>query len=203
LWNAFNQFAEAYGKPLTVNSAYRDDMKQAELWVRANELGDASVKMPARPTEDTTINYRGQEYTVKGGGNSKHNRGLALDVSSPDAGRQKGPIDELLSQFGLHRNLLHKGDYPHVEMMADGGITKGLSIAGEAGPEAVIPLKNESVPVKITTDSTVGQTLVSLDSTMRALLASSQESLLLLQEIRRANDTAAGASVKMARAAMN
>ena len=31
--------------------------------------------------------------------------------------------------------------------MADGGITKGPSIAGEAGPEAVIPLKNGSIPL--------------------------------------------------------
>ena len=33
--------------------------------------------------------------------------------------------------------------------LADGGITKGPSIAGEAGPEAVIPLKNGSIPLDI------------------------------------------------------
>jgi hypothetical protein len=32
---------------------------------------------------------------------------------------------------------------------ADGGITSGPSIAGEAGPEAVIPLKNMKVPVEV------------------------------------------------------
>jgi len=34
------------------------------------------------------------------------------------------------------------------KFMADGGITEGLSIAGEAGPEAVVPLPNgRSIPV--------------------------------------------------------
>jgi hypothetical protein len=36
-----------------------------------------------------------------------------------------------------------------VTMYADGGITNGPSIAGEAGPEAVIPLKNGSIPLDI------------------------------------------------------
>jgi hypothetical protein len=33
--------------------------------------------------------------------------------------------------------------------MADGGITNGPSLAGEAGPEAVIPLKNGSIPLDL------------------------------------------------------
>jgi hypothetical protein len=34
--------------------------------------------------------------------------------------------------------------------MADGGITKGPSIAGEAGPEAIVPLPNgRSIPVEM------------------------------------------------------
>ena len=33
--------------------------------------------------------------------------------------------------------------------MKDGGVTQGPSIAGEAGPEAVIPLKNGAVPVEL------------------------------------------------------
>ena len=41
-------------------------------------------------------------------------------------------------------------DHIHMEMMAKGGITNGPSIAGEAGPEAVIPLPDgRSIPVKI------------------------------------------------------
>ena len=47
---------------------------------------------------------------------------------------------DAMQQFGL--NLQNN-------MMGDGGITQGPSIAGEAGPEAVIPLKNGTVPVKI------------------------------------------------------
>lgn len=40
---------------------------------------------------------------------------------------------------------------PEMPLMAKGGITKGPTIAGEAGPEAVIPLsENRTVPVDIT-----------------------------------------------------
>lgn len=35
---------------------------------------------------------------------------------------------------------------------ADGGITSGPSIAGEAGPEAVIPLKNGKIPLEVNSD---------------------------------------------------
>ena len=41
-------------------------------------------------------------------------------------------------------------DFFNLPSYAQGGITKGLSLAGEAGPEAVIPLdNNRSVPVKL------------------------------------------------------
>lgn len=44
------------------------------------------------------------------------------------------------------------GYHLHIEAMAKGGITNGVSIAGEAGPEAVIPLPDgRTVPVKMDT----------------------------------------------------
>ena len=46
----------------------------------------------------------------------------------------------------------------HVELMAKGGITDGLSLAGEAGPEAVIPLPDgRTVPVKMDTGELVSK----------------------------------------------
>ena len=44
------------------------------------------------------------------------------------------------------------GYHLHIEALAKGGITSGVSIAGEAGPEAVIPLPDgRTVPVKMDT----------------------------------------------------
>jgi hypothetical protein len=44
------------------------------------------------------------------------------------------------------------GKHFHAEL-AKGGITDGVSIAGEAGPEAVVPLPDgRTIPVKITKD---------------------------------------------------
>lgn len=46
------------------------------------------------------------------------------------------------------------GGHFHVQAMAKGGITDGISMAGEAGPEAVVPLPDgKSIPVKFKTDN--------------------------------------------------
>jgi hypothetical protein len=46
----------------------------------------------------------------------------------------------------------------HMELMAKGGITDGLALAGEAGPEAVIPLPDgRTVPVKMDTGELVSK----------------------------------------------
>ena len=71
------------------------------------------------------------------------------------------------------------------------------------GTEAIIPLKNESVPVEITADSTVGQTLVSLNSVMQELLDSFRVSQDLLERIERSSSNTASASEKTARYAQN
>jgi GH24 family phage-related lysozyme (muramidase) len=69
------------------------------------------------------------------------------------------------------------------------------------GPEAVIPLKNDTVPVQITMDSTVGQSMVGLESIMKELLASNRETLSILHEISRSNRQTADSSAKMVRVA--
>ena len=54
------------------------------------------------------------------------------------------------SEFGLYRPHLNINDAPHIQkMMALGGVTQGPSIAGEAGPEAVIPLTHGPINLVI------------------------------------------------------
>ena len=229
--NKFYAFADKLGEPLSINSAFRDDKKQAELWVRANKLKDRGVLSPAKPKNETDINYKGIDYTVPGaspGRTSSHNAGRALDVTWPGMSVEKSSTDKLLSEFGLTRPLLGIKDVPHVEMMAKGGITKGPSIAGEAGPEAVIPLKNGAVPVdlglagtllkQLDTGSGTGEATLTVRQTITADVETAIKSLAdqlskpkeaqlemlsILRDIKRSNDATADTSVKIARAAMN
>ena len=71
------------------------------------------------------------------------------------------------------------------------------------GTEAIIPLKNESVPVQITSDSTIGQTLVTLNGLMEQLLEHAQAHGDLLQRIADSSKNTASATEKSARYAQN
>jgi hypothetical protein len=153
------KFAESTGKSVDVNSAYRSDQKQAELWVRGHILNEPGVHMPAAPKEDQEVNYKGKTFQVKGSGKgSLHGVGNAVDISVAGMGKSKGPIDELLANAGLFRPFIAK-DPPHVQMMAEGGVVEPTpggtpAIIGEGGnAEAVIPLKNGAVPVRLFGDS--------------------------------------------------
>lgn len=78
-------------------------------------------------------------------GKSLHQAGKALDLNSTDVTALAA--SGLLGKYGFKTI---SNDPPHIEAMAKGGITNGLSIAGEAGPEAVIPLPDgRNVPVKM------------------------------------------------------
>ena len=125
LLQRFYQAAQEYGKPVTINSGYRGDDYQAELWVRANVFREPGIYSPAKPRNTTTITYQGKQYTVEGGGKgSMHARGQALDVSpGPD-------LDPFLRRQGLHRP--HAAfDPPHVqkigseEYSASSGVAAG------------------------------------------------------------------------------
>jgi hypothetical protein len=147
------KFAQSSGKSVDVNSAYRSDQKQAELWVRGHILNEPGVHMPAAPKDDQEITYKGKTYQVKGSGKgSLHGVGNAVDISVAGMGKSKGPIDELLANAGLFRPFI-ANDHPHVQMMADGGIVQPTpggtpAIIGEGGnSEAVIPLKGNRIPV--------------------------------------------------------
>jgi uncharacterized protein YcbK (DUF882 family) len=153
------KFAQSTGKSVDVNSAYRSDQKQAELWVRGHILNEPGVHMPAAPKEDQEVNYKGKTFQVKGSGKgSLHGVGNAVDISVAGMGKSKGPIDELLANAGLFRPFI-TNDHPHVQMMADGGVVEPTpggtpAIIGEGGDaEAVIPLKNGAVPVRLFGDS--------------------------------------------------
>jgi len=147
------KFAESTGKSVDVNSAYRSDQKQAELWVRGHILNEPGVHMPAAPKDDQEITYQGKTYNVKGSGKgSLHGVGNAVDISVAGMGKSKGPMDELLANAGLFRPFIAK-DHPHVQMLAEGGIVQPTpggtpAVIGEGGTaEAVMPLKGNRIPV--------------------------------------------------------
>jgi flagellar hook-basal body complex protein FliE len=155
MMSRLEQFAQLSGKSVNLNSAYRSDQKQAELWVRGNILNEPGIHMPAAPKDDQEITYKGKTYQVKGSGKgSLHGVGNAVDISVAGMGKSKGPMDDLLANAGLFRPFIQK-DHPHVQMMAEGGIVQPTpggtpAIIGEGGrAEAVIPLKNGSVPVSL------------------------------------------------------
>ena len=108
-------------------------------------------------------------------GNSLHQQGLALDLDSGDITALKQM--DLLSKYGLKN--IH--DANHIEMLAKGGITNGLSIAGEAGPEAVIPLPDgRTVPVKMDTGE-LGGKMDAMISLLRDQLENSGRMLHAIQ----------------------
>ena len=99
--SAAKAYYDATGRKLPVTSAYRSPEKQAQLWVRANRLGDPSVHMPAKPPMPMTINYRGQQWQVPGSGKKGpgHMTGEAVDVP-----RSIAPsFEPFARKFGLGR----------------------------------------------------------------------------------------------------
>ena len=107
--------------------------------------------------------------------NSDHNTGQAFDFvlntppsSDEDGDRLKDMIASQLGAQGLKvKEIIDEYNHPsegatsghfHValEKFAKGGITRGPSIAGEAGPEAVVPLPDgRTIPVKMDMSSLV------------------------------------------------
>jgi hypothetical protein len=151
MMSRLEQFAKASGKPVEVTSAFRSDKKQAELFVRGHILKEPGIHMPAAPKDDQEVNYKGKTYQVKGSGRgSLHGVGNAVDIAGMED--KRGPVDHLLTSVGLFRPFI-KGDPPHVQMLAEGGIVQPTpggtpAIIGEGGnSEAVIPLKGNRIPV--------------------------------------------------------
>ena len=116
-----------YGQPVRINSAYRGDDYQAQLWVRANVYREPGIYSPARPAQTVTITYKGKQHTVQGSGRgSSHGRGQAVDVSPGPA------LDPFLRKYGLHRP--HASfDPPHVEKMGGSSYQAPSSPGAPAG----------------------------------------------------------------------
>jgi hypothetical protein len=148
LLKRFFTAAKEFGQPINVNSAYRGDQYQAQLWVRGRILGEPGIHTPARPKNDTTITYGGKQYKVEGSGKgSKHGRGEALDISG-----NREAFDPYLNKYGLVRPF-KRDDPPHVEMKASaGGVFTGPKSGYKAelhGTELVSPLDPNSILMQL------------------------------------------------------
>lgn len=108
---------------------------------------------------------------------SKHSKGLAMDfvvpkppTSAEEAVAMRDRIKDLgftkvLDEYFTQKSPKWTGPHFHAEL-AKGGITQGPSLAGEAGPEAVIPLPDgRNIPVKMD----VGELINKLDEMIDVL----------------------------------
>jgi putative chitinase len=151
LLKRFYQAAAEYGRPVTINSAYRGDEYQAQLWVRANIFKEPGIFSPAKPEKTVTITYKGQQFTVPGSGKgSSHGRGQALDVNP-------GPqLDPFLRKYGLNRPFA-SFDPPHVQKVGGSDYVpdtspEGTKLAGggqppaAGAPTAAAPAATASLP---------------------------------------------------------
>lgn len=149
----------------------------------------------------------------KSGVDLTKSRAVSQAVGHVDTGGVESMLRETLAQRILEQ----------MPKARDGGITRGPTIAGEAGPEAVIPLKNGSVPVmmpvldEIVTsnkamDAQVQVLRNEMGTMMRELVnaiqsmkeTGSQERMIqLLETISRSQQTTATASQRMAQLASN
>ena len=116
LLSGFYAAAKDYGKPVKINSGFRGDEKQAELWVRANVFKEPGIYMPAKPDKPTTINYKGQTFNVPGGRTKSSHGGSSSSARALDVTRNA--LEEmdsmgLLRKYGLHRPF--PNDPVHVE----------------------------------------------------------------------------------------
>jgi hypothetical protein len=90
---------------------------------------------------------------------SAHTRGMALDFTLANPKTAKDVAEQIRQMPGVKKVIDEyaklsaggTGGHIHVETaMAKGGITEGPSLAGEAGPEAVVPLPDgRTIPVKM------------------------------------------------------
>ena len=141
LMKRFYSAAKEYGKPVRINSGYRGDEYQAQLWVRGNILHEPGIHIPAKPEKTQTIAYKGQSYTVPGSGKgSKHGKGNALDIS-PGFG---SPFQPVLAKYGITFPF-GSSDAPHIQLAggsnyqappdaAGGAPTQESKAAGAGGP---------------------------------------------------------------------
>ena len=137
---AFEKMVAEYGQPVKVTSSYRSPEEQAAFYAAWLKAGGS----PTNPTV-TTPEFGSLTTPTPPGRSDSHSMGIALDIDKGDYANlnAKG----LLAKYGFEAIA---GDPGHIQKMAAGGITNGVSIAGEAGAEAVVPLPDgRSIPVRL------------------------------------------------------
>jgi hypothetical protein len=131
----FLDMVAEYGKPITVTSGARTPEDQLRLYNQWIAAGGG----PNTPTAG------GITTPTKPGTWDSHVVGKAMDISKTDFAQLQAK--GLLEKYGFQTIASDPG---HLQMLGKGGITDGVSIAGEAGPEAVIPLPDgRTIPVKM------------------------------------------------------
>ena len=131
LLSKFFEAAKLYGKPVNINSAYRSDEYQAQLWARW-KLGEPGLYMPAKPVNPQTVNIGGKSVDVPGGGRgSAHSSGLALDVRQAPDMEAAG----ILSKVGLSRPF-GDSDPPHIQKLGSAGAAEPQGGTGAPKPVA-------------------------------------------------------------------
>lgn len=139
-------------------------IKKGDVQAEGAEVKGATLSLAKAVQEQITgFNYFSgfnDKYHQENSPSSTHTQGKAFDFAlgtppTPDEGKA---LVSQLKQMGAV-NAIDEYNSPsskstaghiHVQAMSKGGITDGISIAGEAGPEAVVPLPDgKKIPVEI------------------------------------------------------
>jgi hypothetical protein len=162
------------------------DEKVIELTQKAV---DEFTKQGVNKVVITSLNDKYHQDLKRG---SRHKEGKAVDLTvdpPPKDEAQAQIYAEALKKIGFnkvmdeyfHRSKGSTGGHFHAEL-AKGGITQGVSIAGEAGPEAVVPLPDgRTIPVKITKDES--DQSGDIKAFMSTLSTSNQDTAKLMESL--------------------
>jgi hypothetical protein len=143
------------------------NIKSTEVYGGTTKGGADTDEMLLAKIKEFAKQFPGTRITAfndlaKRDSDSKHLKGKAVDFTLDPAPKTEKEADEIVKLLGdmgftgKNREEYFKkspnwtGPHFHAEMMAKGGITRGISIAGERGPEAVVPLPDgRTIPVEI------------------------------------------------------
>jgi uncharacterized coiled-coil protein SlyX len=137
----------------------------------------AAISRYAPPSENNTTSYQNAVLQAVGGQNKKMSEYSESERNSIMNAMEKVEGFKVGKVVSMTASVSPKGSGGQMPKMADGGVTTGPSIAGEAGPEAVVPLPDgRAIPVNIVGGGMMkGQTelanlLTSLNSKMDQLI---------------------------------
>ena len=137
----------------------------------------AAIARYAPPSENNTTSYQNAVLQAVGGQNKKMSEYSESERNSIMNAMERVEGFKVGKVVSMSASVSPKGAGGQMPKMADGGVTTGPSIAGEAGPEAVVPLPDgRAIPVNIVGGGMMkGQTelanlLTSLNSKMDQLI---------------------------------